>query len=116
MSTHTIGADLLPDYFLDEAEDFQDQWLKAKSEIPAESETMSGASHDTPEGVFNLTRTLLTEEVVKQINATFLFVVDGKYPGEFNRQLNMLQYTCNYLLMSLFAYISLPVFFLLILL
>lgn len=68
------GAKLSPDFFLDD-EDI--------SEILSSTEAGSEASKDTPEGVFNLTRSLITEEVVKEINASFLFVVDGKHPGKF---------------------------------
>lgn len=39
------------------------------------------APSDTPEGVFNLASTLLNEDIVKKVNATFLFVADGNNPG-----------------------------------
>ena len=73
-----LGSKLLPDYFLDEAEDFQDQWLESKA-----SQGSSGpeGSKDSPEGVFKVAESLITPEIAKQVNATFLFVVDGKYPG-----------------------------------
>lgn len=74
------GADLLPDYFLDEAENFKAQWLDSK--VQASSDAKSPTGKDTPEGVFKLAESLMTAEVVQQVNATFLFVVNGKNPGE----------------------------------
>jgi len=50
---------------------------------PAKTSGGSGqVSKDTPEGVFDLTRSLLNEEIVSQVKATFLFDASGKYPGK----------------------------------
>lgn len=70
----------MPDYFLDDAEEFQAQWLENQG---SQSSGGSGPSKDTPEGMFKVAESLITPEVTKQVNATFLFVVDGKHPGEY---------------------------------
>lgn len=72
-----VGNKLLPDYFLDEAEVFQSEWMQTKSDDSA-----SKGSSDTPEAVFKVVQSLLTPDVVQKVNSTFLFVVDGKYPGK----------------------------------
>ena len=74
------GEKLLPDYFLDEAEDFQSEWLQAKKQMEAPTPTMA-APGNTPEGVFQQVKSLLNEEIVNKVQATFLFVADGKDPG-----------------------------------
>ena len=73
--THTPGEKLLPDYFLDEAEDFQAEWLSSNQSPPS----------DTPESVFGHVKTLLNAEVVDGIKATFVFELDGNNPGVFDK-------------------------------
>lgn len=76
------GAKLLPDFFLDEAEAYKEQFiLQTPGEQTTGGEAKEAAS-DTPEGVFQTAQSFMTPEIVKEVNATFLFVVDGKYPGE----------------------------------
>lgn len=70
---HVPGGELLPDYFLDEAATFKTQWTGQQSKPKAAS--------DTPEGVFQMAESFFSPEIVKEISATFLFVVAGKYPG-----------------------------------
>ena len=74
------GAKLLPDYFLDEAEDFQAEWLQTKDQV-APSTQATAAPDSTPDGVFGNVKHILSEEIVNQIRATFLFIADGKDPG-----------------------------------
>ena len=50
-------------------------------QITKQASTQSTISNDTPEGIFKVTESLITPEVIQQVNATFLFVVDGKNPG-----------------------------------
>ena len=84
------GEKLLPDYFLDEAEDFQQEWMqtvesqkKASSSEAAAGAAAGGESGgDTPAAVFAQVKTVLNSEVVDQIKATYLFVVDGDHPGK----------------------------------
>ena len=78
------GEKLLPDYFLDDAEDFQQQWLQSqKSSQSSSAASSSGAAGgDTPEALFAQVKNLLNSEIVGQIKATYLFVVDGDHPGE----------------------------------
>ena len=88
---HLTGETLLPDYFLDEAEDFQQEWLQTKkkpepSQAGSDSQTATdsatSASEGTPASMFDQVRTLLNSDVVEQIKATYLFVVDGEHPGK----------------------------------
>ena len=72
----------MPDFFLDEAEALKDQFLPQTPGGQARGGAADKAASDTPEGVFQTAQSFMTPEIVKQVNATFLFVVDGKYPGE----------------------------------
>ena len=36
----------------------------------------------TPEQLFHFLKSSITEDIVKKINATFLFVIEGKHPGK----------------------------------
>ncbi len=73
---YSPGEKLLPDYFLDEYQEFQGEWLdSSKQNFQAQGST------DTPQGVFTKVQTLLNEDLVKDVGATFVFVVDGKDPG-----------------------------------
>lgn len=82
------GEKLLPDYFLDEAEDFQQEWMQTvESQKKASSSEAAAAGGgesggDTPAAVFTQVKTVLNSEVVDQIKATYLFVVDGDHPGK----------------------------------
>ena len=74
------GGKLLPDYFLDEAENFRGEWLQDDS--PAKSgEKTQPAPSNTPQGVFTKVESLLSPEIVKQVGATYLFILDGNHPG-----------------------------------
>lgn len=52
------------------------------SQVSNDAGTKGETSSNTPEGVFKLTESLITPEIVKQTNATFLFVIDGEHPGK----------------------------------
>ena len=97
--SHTLaGEKLLPDYFLDEAEDFQREWLQTQKDAGSSQASSDTAATppagETPEAVFANVKTLLNTEIVGQIKATYLFVVDGDHPGECNeRFLTCLLYT-----------------------
>ena len=84
-----LGEKLLPDYFLDDAEDFQQEWLQSQkktSSSQSSSETAtppsSEAGGDTPAALFAQVKTLLNSEIVGQIKATYLFVLEGDHPGK----------------------------------
>eukprot|EP00731_Ephydatia_muelleri_P018471 Em0011g511a len=71
------GEPLLPDFFLDEAEHIQGAFTahnKQQSSPPTAS-----ISSDSPEHIFKKVQPLLNTELVKQIGATYLFVIHGKY-------------------------------------
>ena len=59
----------MPDFFLDEAEE-----LVQQQPSPAPDK-------NTPEGLFARIKPLLSDEVVKQINGSFLFELSGKDAG-----------------------------------
>lgn len=72
------GEELLPDYFLDEAEDFQAKWIQqTESSAPASTPPPSG----TPDAVFSVVRTLLSPDIVAQVNATYHFALEGENAG-----------------------------------
>ena len=74
------GEKLIPDFFLDEAENFQAEWLQDGS--PAQHrEQAQPAPSNTPQGIFTRVESLLSPEIVKQVGATYLFIVDGAHPG-----------------------------------
>ena len=74
------GGELLPDYFLDEAENFKTQWTSGKGDKPAATPPTPG-DPNTPAAVFEVVQTLLSPEITSKINATFHFVLDGENPG-----------------------------------
>ena len=83
------GEKLLPDYFLDDAEDFQEAWLqknKTASSSSSSSADQTAASSsslsESPATLFAQVETMLNSDVVEQIKATYLFVVDGEHPGK----------------------------------
>ena len=87
---HLTGEKLLPDYFLDEAEGFQREWLQTKTKLessqagsdsPTATDSPS-SSEGTPTAIFAQVSSLLNSDVVGQIKATYLFVVDGEHPGK----------------------------------
>lgn len=91
LCSHTLaGEKLLPDYFLDEAEDFQREWLQTQKDAGSSQASSDTAATppagETPEAVFANVKTLLNTEIVGQIKATYLFVVDGDHPGECNER------------------------------
>ena len=63
----------MPDYFLDEAEQFMDQWTSG-----SQSSSSSGSSVGE---VFERVRPLINPEIVKSVQATFKFSVTGDEPG-----------------------------------
>jgi NAD(P)-dependent dehydrogenase (short-subunit alcohol dehydrogenase family)/putative sterol carrier protein len=77
-----VPGELLPDYFLDEAEDFKSQWTAGKSSAGAVGQPSGDPSDpDTPAAMFAVVRTLLSPEITSKVNATFHFVLDGENPG-----------------------------------
>ncbi|CAI8022468.1 Hydroxysteroid dehydrogenase-like protein 2 [Geodia barretti] len=74
------GGELLPDYFLDEAESFKTQWTSGKGAEAAETPPTPG-DPNTPAAVFEVVQTLLSPEITSKVNATFHFVLDGENPG-----------------------------------
>ena len=78
------GGELLPDYFLDEAENFKSQWTAGKVSPAATDSAPApppGNTNTTPAAVFEVVRTLLSPEITSKIGATFHFVLDGVNPG-----------------------------------
>ena len=60
-----------------------------ESQMKASSSEAAGAGGgggesggDTPAAVFTQVKTVLNSEVVDQIKATYLFIVDGDHPGK----------------------------------
>lgn len=74
-----LGGELLPDYFLDEAENFKMQWTGGKGDTAPPPPPSGGL--DTPASVFGMVQTLLSPEITSKVNATFHFVLDGENPG-----------------------------------
>ena len=65
-----IGSKLMPDFFLDEAEKYLDS-----------SSSSSPPDINTPAGIFNSIRSMASEAIVKQMGATYLFVLSGENSG-----------------------------------
>ena len=80
ISFFLTGGELMPDYFLDEAEDFQDNWNARKGDSATTSPTSTPTS-DTPAAMFDTVLTLLSSEIVSTVNATFHFALGGENPG-----------------------------------
>ena len=79
---HLTGGELLPDYFLDEAENFRSQWTAGKASATNSSPAPpSGGPPTTPAAIFDVVRTLLNSELTSKVSATFHFVLDGENPG-----------------------------------
>ena len=74
------GGELLPDYFLDEAENFKAQWTSSTRREPPVTPSTPG-DPNTPAAIFEVVRTLLSPEITSKVNATFHFVLDGENPG-----------------------------------
>lgn len=75
------GVPLFPDYFLDEAEEFftgnvKKMMAKGKEAAKAE-DSVSAASADPVDAVFNKVETQITPDIVKSINSTYRFVIKG---------------------------------------
>ena len=68
------GSPLMPDYFLDEAEQFMDQWTSGN-----QSSSSPGSSVG---GVFEKVRSFISPEIVKSVQATYKFSVTGDEPGQ----------------------------------
>ena len=84
------GEKLLPDYFLDDAEDFQEAWLQKNKTTSSSSSSSSSdqtaasssSPSESPATLFAQVETMLNSDIVGQIKATYLFVVDGEHPGK----------------------------------
>ncbi len=76
--TFPSGEKLLPDYFLEESEEFQQEWLETSKQA---FQPQTQGSGDTPASVFTNVQTLLNEDLVKEVGATFVFVLEGKDTG-----------------------------------
>ena len=61
----------MPDYFLDEAEEFMEKWTSDKK----------SASSSSPAGLFEKIKPLINAEIVQKIQATYRFAVTGDNPG-----------------------------------
>ena len=79
------GSKLLPDYFLDDIdESFHGAGAgegQSSGNDKVAQDSTEQPSMDTPESVFAVTRSLINEDVVQQVKATFLFDATGKNPG-----------------------------------
>lgn len=75
----SLGGELLPDYFLEEAENFKTQWTSGMGNTA--SDAPPSADPNTPAAVFATVRTLLSPEITSKINATFHFILEGENPG-----------------------------------
>ena len=64
----------MPDFFLDEGMEYAQQKFKSTS-------TSSPASKNTPAGVFEHIKPLISEDAVKQIGASYLFALSGENAG-----------------------------------
>lgn len=70
------GNDLIPDYFLDEAEQVRDEWA---GDSPSSSDSGSGSSLGQ---IFDKIRPLINQDTISNISATYKFVVTEETPGE----------------------------------
>lgn len=69
-----LGNPLMPDYFLDEAEQFRDSW------VSGDSSAASGSSSSVGQ-IFEKIHPLINPEIVKSISATYKFSVAEEPPG-----------------------------------
>ncbi len=69
----TLGSELLPDFFLDEALDFSSQ---------VDSGPSLAVSSNTPTGIFRNIKPLLNSDIVQSVGATYLFVLSGDNQGK----------------------------------
>ena len=67
----------MPDFFLDEAEELQKQTIQGFQQ----QQSPAPVDKNTPEGIFAGIKPIITEEVVKQTNGSFLFELSGKNAG-----------------------------------
>ncbi|XP_003387239.1 PREDICTED: hydroxysteroid dehydrogenase-like protein 2 [Amphimedon queenslandica] len=70
----TPGSELMPDFFLDEAEKYLNSFFSSSS-------SSSPPDINTPAGIFNSIRSMASEAIVKQMGATYLFVLSGENSG-----------------------------------
>ena len=68
--SYRIGNELMPDFFLDEAEKYV--------EVPSK---LASPEDLTPASIFSMIEPLLNERIVHQANATFLFSFSGEHSG-----------------------------------
>lgn len=73
-----VGGELLPDYFLDEAENFRMQWTSGKDTTTSDA---TPSENNTPAAVFATVRTLLSPDITAKVGATFHFILNGENPG-----------------------------------
>ena len=64
----------MPDYFLDDAEKFRDEWVK-ENKPSADSGSSMGP-------LFAKIQPLITAEVIANISATYKFAITEETPGE----------------------------------
>ena len=69
----SLGSNILPDFFFDEAMDHAHKMVKDSSSSVPDS--------NTPSGVFQSIKPLLSEEVVKSVGASYLFILSGENQG-----------------------------------
>jgi NAD(P)-dependent dehydrogenase (short-subunit alcohol dehydrogenase family) len=70
------GGKLMPDFFLDEALEL----IKQSSTDPPSSSS-SSPDPNSPAGIFDSVRSLASEDIVKQVGGTYLFVLTGEHEG-----------------------------------
>ncbi len=69
-----LGNKLMPDYFLDDAEKFRDEWVKEN--------TPSAGSGSSMGQLFAKIQPLINAEVIASISATYKFAITEETPGK----------------------------------
>ena len=69
-----LGNKLMPDYFLDDAEKFRDEWVKEN--------TPSAGSGSSMGQLFAKIQPLINAEVIANISATYKFAITEETPGK----------------------------------
>lgn len=75
------GAKLMPDYFIDGAEEFFMQSEAQFKKMSKSSASSSAAGGGDVEGLFTQIKTLLNEDLVKQVSAVYQFELTGGESG-----------------------------------
>ena len=76
-----LGEKLYPDFFLDEAEEASKLLYQKKMSSQGSPSSQQAPSSDSPEGIFAGVKSMLSEDIVKRVNGTFLFVLSGEHGG-----------------------------------